>query len=413
MRQSRLDRQLLIEGWNQQALENAKIGVVGDDDLLASLFIMSASALGINNLIVLAPALNAVLVETAKKINPRFALTHLEGFYTHPAVGELFQGCNLIVDLSRYGLANKLLLEKGFHEKKPIIRGLCYQKNGWQGFKVFTYMRGREWHEIEQIVSPNNFPNSHFDDGVIDTIVTGIVLEETKNLLMGQNASDDLISYTRKQLNTSNHQPQILVVGSGALGIFVGLDLAYSGFRQMTFIDPDVVEVTNLNRQIFFYDAVGESKAKTLSTKLNALFGTDSNHQVAYFDRNSDISSYDVVFDCVDNFESRIVLSEKCAGQGKILISGGTSPDAGQAVIYNPMKNGVPPAELLGLYGIIEKRSPETYQRERAACIYHPDPSVIMTNQITAGFMVDSFRMLLDGQEPKNIFYDSKSNTKF
>jgi molybdopterin/thiamine biosynthesis adenylyltransferase len=413
MRQSRLDRQLRIEGWNQQALENAKIGVVGDDDLLASLFIMSASALGINNLIVLAPALNAVLVETAKKINPRFALTHLEGFYTHPAVGELFQGCSLIVDLSRYGLANKLLLEKGFHEKKPIIRGLCYQKNGWQGFKVFTYMRGREWHEIEQIVSPNNFPNSHFDDGVIDTIVTGIVLEETKNLLMGQNASDDLISYTRKQLNTSNHQPQILVVGSGALGIFVGLGLGYSGFRQITFMDPDVVEVTNLNRQIFFYDAVGESKAKTLSTKLNALFGIDSNHQVAYFDRNSDISSFDVVFDCVDNFESRIVLSEKCAGQGKMLISGGTSPDAGQVVIYNPVKNNVTPAKLLGLYDIIEKRSPETYQRERAACIYHPDPSVIMTNQIAAGFMVDAYRMLLNGQEPKNIFYDSKSNTRF
>jgi len=413
MRQSRLDRQLRIEGWNQQALENAKIGVVGDDDLLASLFIMSASALGINNLIVLAPALNAVLVETAQKINPRFALTHLEGFYTHPAVGELFQGCSLIVDLSRYGLANKLLLEKGFHEKKPIIRGLCYQKNGWQGFKVFTYMRGREWHEIEQIVSPNNFPNSHFDDGVIDTIVTGIVLEETKNLLMGQDVSDNLISYSRKELSTSNDQKNILVVGSGALGIFVGLGLGYSGFRQITFMDPDVVEVTNLNRQIFFYDAVGENKAKTLSTKLNALFGIDSNHQVAYFDRNSDISSFDVVFDCVDNFESRIVLSEKCAGQGKMLISGGTSPDAGQVVIYNPAKNNVTPSKLLGLYDIIEKRSPETYQRERAACIYHPDPSVIMTNQIAAGFMVDAYRMLLNGQEPKNIFYDSKSNTRF
>jgi hypothetical protein len=107
------------------------------------------------------------------------------------------------------------------------------------------------------------------------------------------------------------------------------------------------------------------------------------------------------------------VLSEKCAGQGKMLISGGTSPDAGQAVIYNPMKNSVTPSELLGLYDIIEKRSPENYQRERAACIYQPDPSVIMTNQITAGFMVDSFRMLKHGQEPKNIFYDSTSNTKF
>ena len=56
MRQNRLDRQLRIEGWNQQALENAKIGVVGDDDLLASLYILSASALGINNIVVIAPA---------------------------------------------------------------------------------------------------------------------------------------------------------------------------------------------------------------------------------------------------------------------------------------------------------------------------------------------------------------------
>jgi len=68
---------------------------------------------------------------------------------------------------------------------------------------------------------------------------------------------------------------------------------------------------------------------------------------------------------------------------------------------------------LLGLYDIIKKRSPETYQRERAACIYHPDPSVIMTNQIVAGLMVDAFRMLMDGQEPKNIFYDSKNKEKF
>jgi len=413
MRQNRLDRQLRIEGWNQQALENAKIGVVGDDDLLASLYIMSASALGISNVVVLAPALNAILVETAHKINPRFTLTHIEGFYTHPFIGELFQGCSLIADLSRYGLANKLLLDKGFSDKRPIIRGFCYEKNGVQGFIIFTYMRGREWHEIRQIVSPNSFPSGHFDDGVLDTIVAGIVLEETKNLLMGQDTSDDLISYTRKQLNTPNHQPQILVVGSGALGIFVGLGLAYSGFRHITFMDPDVVEVTNLNRQIFFYGAVGESKAKTLSNKLNCLFEIESTFQIAYFDNNSDLSTYDVVFDCVDNFESRIVLSEKCAEQGKILISGGTSSDSGQVVIYNAANNDVTPAKLLGLYDIVEKRDSDTYQRERAACIYQPDPSVIMTNQIAAGFMVDAYRMLLAGQEPANIFYDSKSNTRF
>ena len=69
MWQTRLDRQLRIEGWNQDALENAKIGVVGDDDLLASLYVLSASALGIRKLIVLAPELNSGLIETAKKLN--------------------------------------------------------------------------------------------------------------------------------------------------------------------------------------------------------------------------------------------------------------------------------------------------------------------------------------------------------
>ena len=259
MRSNRLDRQLRIDGWNQDVLENATIGVVGDNDLLASLYVMSASALGINKLIALAPALNAILVETGQKLNPRFVLTHLEGFYTHPVLGEIFKTCNLIVDLSRYGVANKLLLEKGFRENIPIIRSFCYENDKEQGFKIFTYMKGREWQELERIISPHNLPNDHFDDGVLDTIVAGIALEETKNILMCQEASEDLILYRRKKLSPAENQANILVVGSGALGIFVGLGLAYSGFRHITFMDPDVVEETNLNRQVFFYDTVGKN----------------------------------------------------------------------------------------------------------------------------------------------------------
>lgn len=413
MRAERLDRQLRIEGWNQKALENAKVGVVGDDDLLASLYIMSASALGLNNIVVLAPELNTILVETANKLNPRFTLTHVEGYYTQPVIDELFKGCDLIVDLSHYGLANKLLLEKGYREKIPIIRGFCYKQQETQGFKIFTYLRGREWKELEQLISPSHFPTSHFDDGVLDTIIAGIVLDETKNLLMAHAVSDELISYKRTKVKAFKSPPNILVVGSGALGIFVGLGLTYSGFWRITFMDPDVVEMTNLNRQVFFFDAIGKSKAETLAGRLNHFFAMDNMALVTYFKMDTDIAPYDIVFDCVDNFESRIVLSEKCVDQGKILISGGTSADAGQVVIYNPAVDSVAPAKLLGLYDIVEKRSPETYRRERAACRYQPEPSVIMTNQIAAGFMVDSYRMLLNGQKPQNIFYDSKRNTRF
>ncbi|UCD89428.1 MAG: ThiF family adenylyltransferase [Desulfobacterales bacterium] len=413
MHQNRLDRQIRIEGWNQRALENATVGVVGDNDLLASLYALSASALGINRLLVIAPELNDILIETAKKLNPRFDLIHIKGFYVHPLLDDIFKGCRLIVDFSQYGLANKLLLEKGYKENIPIIRGFCFDDHDDRGFNIFTYMRGREWQELEKIMSPQNIPNGHFDDGVLDTIISGIVLEETKNILMGQDVSDDLITYQRKKLKRQNDQPEILVVGSGALGIFVGLGLVYSGFRNMTFMDPDIVEMTNLNRQVFFYDAVGKSKSNALSKKFNTLFKIDSRASVAYFDRNTDISTFDVIFDCVDNFESRIVLSEKCFDNDKILISGGTSEDAGQVVTYYPATSDVTPAELLGLYDVVEKRDPETYQRQREGCAYQADPSVIMTNQITAGFMVDSYGMLLSGHEPTNIFYNSTSNTKF
>ena len=412
MRPNRLDRQLRIDGWNQDVLENATIGVVGDDDLLASLYIMSASALGINKVMALAPSLNIMFVETAKKLNLRLELTHVEGYYTHPILNEIFKACNLIVDLTSYGLANKLLLQKGFMENIPIIRGFCYEHENEQGFKIFTYKRGREWEELEQIISPYNLPNGHFDDAVLDTIVAGIVLEETKNTLMGQDVSEDLIAFKRKKIKTPNGQSKILIVGSGALGIFVGLGLACSGFQQIAFMDPDVVEETNLNRQVLFYNAIGRSKAETLSERLNEHFGMQNSAMVEYFNSSTDTTSYDVIFDCVDNFESRIMLSEKCKEQGKVLISGGTSADAGQVIIYNPMERGVTPSELLGLYDIVEKRKIDAPKRERATCAYQPDPSVIMTNQITAGFMVDSYRMLLGGQKPVNIFYDSRNNAR-
>jgi molybdopterin/thiamine biosynthesis adenylyltransferase len=317
-----------------------------------------------------------------------------------------------MVDVTHYGLANKLLLEKGFREHVPVVRGLCYETVDEQGFRVLTYFRGREWRELERVVSSRNLPGKHFDDGVLDLIVAGIVLEEASSVLMQRKVSNALISYRRERLQNRGHRPEILVVGAGALGNFVGLGLAYSGFKRCTFMDPDVVEVTNLNRQILLHDAVGRRKSKTLSARLNELFDMMSGAEVAYFQDRMDLSAYDVVFDCVDNFETRIVLSEQCRDQGKMLISGGTSPGAAQVVAYDPGKPGATPAELLGLPEIVRARGEESVLRQRASCTYRPEPSVVMTNQIAAGFMVDALRMLLSGQEVGNVFYDSSSDAK-
>jgi len=403
---------LRIEGWDQRALDDAKIGIVGDDDLLASLYVMSASALGITHMVVMAPRLDATLLDIAHKINPALEITFLEGFYTHPLLDDIFGGCAVLVDLSHYALANKLLLEKGFREDIPVIRGFCYERDGEQGLTVFTYLKGREWQELEEIISSRNLPTDHFNDGVLAIVASGIVLEETKNILMGGKVSEDVITYNRRKFGPNRYDAGICVVGAGAVGNFVGLGLACAGFRKVTFTDPDMVEMTNLNRQVLFYDAIGLRKAETVARRLNEMFGMDAQGSVTSFREDTDVSAYDAIFDCVDNFETRIVLSERCRDQNKVLISGGTGVDAGQVVVYHPEAGGGTPAEVLGLYDIVAKRQIDTNVGGRAACVDRPDPSVIMANQIIAGFMVDSYRRLLDGQETPNTFYDSTSDMR-
>ena len=405
MGEQRLDRQLRIEGWNQGALEEAHVGVVGDDDRLASIFVLSAAALGLNNLVVIAPRLDEPLLETARRLNGRLNLVYVEGYYTHPLLDELFSGCNLLVDCCRYGLANKLLLNRGFREGIPVIRGFAFEEDGQAGCTAFAYLRGREWQELEQLVSPTALPASHQEDGVLDLVASGLALAETAALLMGKAAGAEIISYRRKSLGASEADPRILVVGAGALGTFVGLGLVYAGFRAVTFMDPDVVEVTNLNRQVFFYDAVGSRKAEALARRFEALFGIQARSRVDYLRGDTDLSSFDAVLDCVDNFETRLVLSEKCREERKLLVSGGTGVDSGQVVPYRPGKDKRTPAELLGLYQIVGRRRPKTYERIRASCAYQADPSVIMTNQIVAGLMVDTYRIMLAGGEPASLFY--------
>lgn len=407
---SRLDRQLRIPDWDQRALEEARIAVFGDDDLLASHYLLSAAALGLNDIVFIAPGWDQRLVDLARRLNPKLRLTALEGLYTHPLLDEVFWPCAAIVDLTHYALANKLLLEKAFRSDVPVIRGFCRAESGLEGIAVFTYRRGREWQELWDLVSPSNLPSSHFDDGVLDLVAAGLALEETKNVLMGRRVPENVIRFERPQLESRAAGANVAVVGAGALGNFVGLGLGRAGVRRVTVMDPDVVDVTNLNRQVLLAGGVGRNKAEVLCERLHTLFGIRAEARVATFRSDTAFDACDVVFDCVDNFETRAVLSDRCRDEGKILISGGTGPDSGQVVVFDPARGNATPAEVLGLHEILERRALEPPRRETASCTVRPEPSVVMTNQIIGGLMVDAFRIVRSGGEPRNVFYDSRSD---
>ncbi|MGQ9920390.1 MAG: ThiF family adenylyltransferase [Desulfobacca sp.] len=409
----RLDRQLRIPEWRQEVLSRARLGVVGDDAQLTSLFLLSAAALGINEVRVIAPCLDERLLGLARSLNPDWRLQYLRGYLTHPLCLEALRQCHPLVDLSHFSLASKILLEAAFQHRLTVVRGRRWQDAQVNGLAVLTYQRGREWRDLQEVLAGQQLPGGRAPhlDGVLDIVAAGIMLEEVKTILMAGGSSAELLVYTGPGWTGTAQQPAIGIVGAGALGNFVGLGLAMAGFRQMTFIDPDVIEVTNLNRQIFFGGAVGAGKAQTLAARLRQDFDLPAQYQADYF-HEEDVSRFALIFDCVDNFASRIAISEACADRGIPLISGGADVARGQVVAYHPLLQPQPPAALLNMYGVQHRRDQEEWRRTQAACIYQPNPAVIMTNQVIAGFMVEAARHLLAGRPWPPLWYDAAAPHK-
>jgi molybdopterin/thiamine biosynthesis adenylyltransferase/rhodanese-related sulfurtransferase len=110
---------------------------------------------------------------------------------------------------------------------------------------------------------------------------------------------------------------KVLVVGAGGLGSPVLLYLAAAGVGQITIIDGDCVELTNLQRQIIFSsEQIGQPKAQCARERLVALnpeievvginaYLTHENIQQWFDDK-------DLVIDCTDNFATRYLINDTC-----------------------------------------------------------------------------------------------------
>ena len=408
----RLDRQLRIPSWRQEPLSRARLGVVGEADPLTTFYLVAAAALGINEVVVVAPALEERYLALARSLNPSWQLIHLPGYLSQPVVLELLHTCTLWVNLSQYRLADKILLTAAQRQKRPLLRArLIYDPGYGYGWRIFSYLPGREWEELEAVLAPTDLPDSApLSDGVLAIIAAGIILEETKNILWGQSPTAELLSFLQPEPPVPV-SGRVAIVGAGALGNFVALGLLLVGAVDLTIIDPDVVEPTNLNRQILFGGAVGQPKAPALAAALNRLGAKAAVGKVAAFTDQTEVAEFDLVFDGVDNFASRLALSRRCQAAGVPLVSGGTDFARGQVVYYHPRYQPQAVADLLDLERLAAMEAPA--DRRRAACIYQPEPAVIMTNQIIGGFMVEVGRRLLTGRPGFQVFYDATAPQRY
>lgn len=135
---------------------------------------------------------------------------------------------------------------------------------------------------------------------------------------------------------------KILIIGAGGLGSPVAFYLAAAGVGHIGIADPDVVEISNLNRQILHLPGhIGKSKVESATLTLNR-FNADTvviAHPTTLISQEALgalIPEYDIILDCSDNYETRYALNEACIRHRKPWIYGAVSEFEGQVMTLIP-----------------------------------------------------------------------------
>ncbi len=138
---------------------------------------------------------------------------------------------------------------------------------------------------------------------------------------------------------------KVLLLGAGALGSSSALYLAAAGVGTLGLVDFDVVDLSNLQRQIIHTtDRVGMLKTESAQKSINALNpGIKVNrHEVRLSSDNvmDIIKDYDVIVNCGDNFPTRYLINDACAFARKPLVDGAIFRFEGNATVFYPAKGG-------------------------------------------------------------------------
>ena len=159
---------------------------------------------------------------------------------------------------------------------------------------------------------------------------------------------DDLLRYSRHILLDDigiEGQDRLLaahalVIGAGGLGSPVALYLGSAGVGRITLVDPDTVDLTNLQRQIAHsQDRIGQPKVASAAAAVHAL---NPGAQLDTLVQRADaalldrwVPQADVVLDCSDNFATRQLVNAACVRHRRPLVSGAAIGFDGQVSVYD------------------------------------------------------------------------------
>jgi molybdopterin/thiamine biosynthesis adenylyltransferase len=131
----------------------------------------------------------------------------------------------------------------------------------------------------------------------------------------------------------------VLVVGAGGLGAPASLYLAAAGVGRIVLADPDVVDVSNLQRQVIFAEAdVGRPKVEAAADRLKALNPHVHVDPVPVHlepcNAPALVRGVDIVLDGTDDFATRFAVNAACVHEERTLVSGAIGRWTGQVGVF-------------------------------------------------------------------------------
>jgi molybdopterin/thiamine biosynthesis adenylyltransferase len=166
---------------------------------------------------------------------------------------------------------------------------------------------------------------------------------------------EELLRYSRHillpQLDIEGQQKlkssHLMIVGLGGLGCPVALYLAASGVGSLSLADPDVVELSNLQRQIAYGDGdLGDTKVASAARQIQRL-NPDVNISVypeaaSEHWLNEKLEDVDLLLDCTDNAQIRYDINCACLATKTPWISAAATGMNGQLIFFNPNEASSP-----------------------------------------------------------------------
>ncbi len=140
-------------------------------------------------------------------------------------------------------------------------------------------------------------------------------------------------------------QGKVLLIGAGGLGCPTALYLAAAGIGKIGLVDADVVDKSNLQRQVLFGESdVGRPKVEVARERLldlNPGIEIVAHHDLMTSHNAFDImADYDIIVNGCDNFPTRYLVNDAAVLTGKPVVDGSIFRFEGQATVYDSAAGG-------------------------------------------------------------------------